>query len=143
MVSKIKTLVIGKDSELQRFLQQNLDDGRYEMANTEKTCEELRAVLNKEVPDIVILDIMMPTLEGIEVCLRIRQWSLIPIIMLSTWGVSEGNVRGLNLSDETYLTEPFGVEELKTRIDQALHRNFVAMTRMPDIFPRTTLERLS
>ena len=119
----------------------NLGGDDYEVLVTPRTGMELRPVLEKESPDLVILDIRMPDLDGIEVCLRIRQWSLVPIIMLSTWGVDRGKVRGLNLSDETYLTPPFGMDELKTRINEVLKRNTGAMMRTRSIFPGIPLEK--
>ncbi len=141
MTSGIKVLTISRDPALVRFLQQNIDDGEYEFASTRQTGEELREVLERELPSLVILDIMMPNLDGIEVCLRIRQWSLVPIVMLSTWGVEPGKVRGLNLSTETYLTEPLGIDEVKARIMETLQRNFVVMKAMPNVYPRVPLEK--
>lgn len=64
----------------------------------------------------------MPTLDGIEVCLHLRQWTQTPIMMLSTWGTDDGMVRGLNLGSESYLTEPLGMNELKVRINGTLKR---------------------
>ena len=122
-MAKVKTLVISSDPELLRFLQQNLTESNHQVTSVQRTGEELRAVLDEELPDLVILDIMMPGLDGIEVCLAIRQWCQIPIIMLSAWGAGEGKVRGLNLSAESYLTEPFGADELRSRITDSFQRN--------------------
>ena len=126
-MAKIEILVISSDPALLRLLQQNFNKSDYQIASTQHTDEELKAVLEKEAPDIVILDIMMPNLNGVEVCLRIRQWSQIPIIMLSAWGAEQGKVRGLDLSADSYLTEPFGIDELMVRIEEVLQRNFAAM----------------
>ena len=126
-MAKIKILVISSDPVMLRFLQQNLSESDYQVASTKHDKEELRAILDKELPDLVILDIMMPNLDGIEVCLRIRQWSQAPIMMLSAWGTGEGKVRGLDLSADSYLTEPFGIDELMARIKEVLRCNFVAM----------------
>ena len=82
----------------------------------------------QEHPDFVILDVIMPELDGIGVCLTIRQWSQVPIMMLSTWGTGGDMVRGLNLGSETYLTEPFGIDKLKIQINETLKRNASAMT---------------
>ena len=140
MMSKAKILTVSSDPVLLRMLHKNLAWDGYEMANTRQTGEELRMVLGKELPDMVILDIMMPNLDGIEICLRIRQWSLVPIVMLSAWGVEEGKVRGLNLSADGYLTEPFGIDGVKERIQEAIQRNLAAMEIMPNIYPRVPLE---
>ena len=140
MMAKTKILTISGDPVLIRTIQQNLAEDCYQTVNAQQTGEELRTVLNNELPDIVILDIMMPNLDGIEVCLRIRQWSLVPVIMLSAWGVEEGKVRGLNLGADGYLTEPFGIEGVRERIQEAIQRNLAAMKTLPNIYPRVPLE---
>jgi len=123
VTAKTKTLIVSSDPMLLGFLQQNLNGGNYEVVSTNHTGEALKAVLEKELANLVILDIMMPGLDGIEVCLKIRQWSQVPIMMLSAWGAGEGKVRGLNLSASSYLTEPFGIDKLTARIRDALQRN--------------------
>ena len=123
-----KVLVIGNDPAMLRFVKENLSDGSYQVTYTPHTAEELKSILDKEIPNLVILDILMPNMDGIEVCLRIRQWSQAPIMMLSTWGAGEDKVRGLDLSADGYLTEPFGVNEFKARLREALERDFSTMT---------------
>jgi DNA-binding response OmpR family regulator len=118
-----KILAIGNDPTLLDLLQQNLSDDSYEVATTQRTGYVLKDVLHREKPDFIIQDIMMPNLDGIGVCLQLRQWTQIPIMLLSTWGADDGMIRGLNLGSETYLTESFGVEELKTRIAETLKRS--------------------
>ena len=127
MITKTKILAISSDPALLRLLQQELNDGDYEVASTQHTGISLRDVLYRELPDFIILDIMMPTLDGIEICLHLRQWTQTPIMMLSTWGTGDGMVRGLNLGSESYLTEPFGIDELKARINETLKRNAADM----------------
>ena len=132
MAAKAKSLVISNDSIMLRFLQQNLSVSGYEVASTQQTGEKLKTVLDEELPDLVILDVMMPDLDGIEVCLRIRQWSPVPIMMLSAWGAGEDKVRALDLSADSYLTEPFGVYELMARIGETLQRNLAAANLLPN-----------
>ncbi len=131
MTAKSKILVISNDSMLLSFLRQNING--YQLTNTQYTGDELGSVLDKELPDMVILDVMMPNLDGIEVCLRIRQWSQIPILMLSAWGAGEDRVRGLDLSADSYLTEPFGADELLTRIQGVLQQDFAGMNLLSSI----------
>jgi DNA-binding response OmpR family regulator len=126
MLAKTKILAIGNDPTLLELLQKELNDGHYEVASTQDTGATLKNILNTEQPDFIILDIMMPNLDGIEVCLTLRQWTQVPIMMLSTWGTGNGMVRGLNLGSENYLTEPFGINELEMRINEILKRNAAA-----------------
>jgi DNA-binding response OmpR family regulator len=127
MLAKTKILTISSDTVLVNFLKQNLADGEYEIISTRHTDARLRNIINSEQPEFIILDIMMPTLDGIGICLQLRQWTQLPIMMLSTWGTGDGSVRGLNLGSENYLTEPFGADTLKIRIEETLERNATAM----------------
>jgi len=123
MLAKTKILTISTDPVLVSFLQQGLNDGEYEIISTRHTGINLKDVIDSEDPEFIILDIMMPTLDGIGTCLQLRQWTRLPVMMLSTWGTGDGTVRGLSLGSDSYLTEPFGVEVLKTRIEETLKRN--------------------
>jgi DNA-binding response OmpR family regulator len=126
MATKTKILTVSRDPELTSLLQQELNDGKYEIVNTQRSGIYLKDILDTEQPDFIILDIVMPTLDGIGTCLQLRQWTQAPIMMLSTWGTGDGTVRGLNLGSENYLTEPFGVDILKKRINETLKRNIAA-----------------
>ena len=123
---KTKILVVSSDRILLRLLQQELNNGDYTIADTQHNGDGLREVLHKELPAFIILDIMMPTLDGIGVCLHLRQFTQVPILMLSTWGAEEGMVRGLDLGSDDYLTEPFGINRLKMRISEIIQRNSAA-----------------
>jgi DNA-binding response OmpR family regulator len=131
MINSKKILVIAKDPALSTIMEQELQD-EYEIVCTQRTGVDLKDIFYEETPDFIILDIMMPNLDGIGVCLTIRQWSHVPIMMLSTWGTGSDKVCGLNLGSETYLTEPFGAEELKARICETMMRN-AAADPMPNI----------
>ena len=128
MISKTKILAIGSDPELLGLLQQELNNDSYEVVSTQDTGPGLRDELHEEHPDFIILDVMMPNLDGIGICLHLRQWTQVPIMMLSTGGTSDGMVRGLDLGAESYLTEPFGIDELKAQIHGTLKRNAAAIT---------------
>jgi DNA-binding response OmpR family regulator len=127
MLTKRKILAISNDTELKDFLDRELSPGKYEIVCTRDTGITLRERIDKEKPHFIILDIMMPTLDGIEICLRLRQWTKLPIMMLTKWGTDNGMVRGLNLSSDSYLTEPFGTDTLNTRIEETIKRNAAAM----------------
>ena len=137
MPAKTKILAIGNDPELLGLLQQELKDD-YEVSSTQDTGAGLRDELHEESPDFIILDIIMPTLDGIEICLHLRQWTQTPIMMLSKWGTVDGMVRGLNLGSESYLTEPFEVGELKARVNETLKRN-AAVAANPLINTHTSI----
>ncbi|OGO44188.1 MAG: hypothetical protein A2137_03825 [Chloroflexi bacterium RBG_16_58_8] len=126
MLTKTKILTISRDPVLVSILQQGLNGGEYEIVNTQHTGYQLKEVVDAEQPAFIILDIIMPTLDGIGTCLQLRQWTQLPIMMLSTWGTGNRTVRGLNLCSECYLTEPFGVDALKTRIEETLKRTVAA-----------------
>ena len=128
MLDKTKILAVSSDPELPAFLKQELSNGKYQIVSTQDTGIHLKDTIETEQPEFIILDIMMPTLDGIEVCLRLRQWTKLPIMMLTKWGTEEGMVRGLNLSSDSYLTEPFGISTLNKRIADTLKRNTAAVT---------------
>ena len=118
-----KILVISDDPKLLGTLQRNLPGEGYQVTSVEDNVEEPEAMLGEVTPDLIILDIQMPRMDGIELCLRIRQWFQIPIIMLSTWEAKKDTVRSLDLSADGYLTEPFGIEDLMTQIENTFSRN--------------------
>jgi DNA-binding response OmpR family regulator len=133
MLPKIKVLAITRDSALMSFLQHGLDNKDYEIINTQHTGYQLKDVIEAEQPSFIILDILMPTLDGIGTCLKLRQWTQLPIMMLSTWGTAYGTVRGLDLCSECYLTEPFGPEVLKTRIVDTLQRSMAGFDPLSNL----------
>lgn len=133
MIAKTKILTVTRDPVLVSLLQKELNDGKYEIVNTQRTGIYLKDMLDTEQPEFIILDIVMPTLDGIGVCLQLRQWTQVPIMMLSTWDTGDGTVRGLNLGADNYLTEPFGIDTLKTRIEDTLKRNTATIDPLSNI----------
>ena len=121
-MAKTKILSISRDPVLVSFLQRELTGDEYEVINTQHNGIYLKEVLEAEQPDFIILDIIMPSLDGIGICLQLRQWTQRPIMMLSTWGAGSGTVKGLNLGSDEYLSEAFGIDTLKMRIEETLKR---------------------
>src|SRR5881396_1520272 len=80
------------------------------------------ALLARTHPDLVILDIMLPALDGFEVCRRIRSWSNTPILMLTARGDEEDRIQGLDLGADDYLVKPFSPRELVSRVRAILRR---------------------
>src|SRR3989304_9919097 len=118
MMAKTKILSVSRDPVLVSFLGRELNNDEYETVNTQHTGVYLKEVLDAEQPEFIIIDIVMPTLDGIGTCLQLRQWTHKPIIMLSCWGTDSGKVKGLNLGSEGYLSEPFGADALKEGIEE-------------------------
>jgi DNA-binding response OmpR family regulator len=125
MIEKTKILSISRDPILVSFLQRELNGDEYEVVNTQHTGIYLKDVLEAEQPDFIVLDIIMPSLDGIGTCLQLRQWTQTPIMMLSTWEAGSGTVKGLNLGSEGYLSDAFGADTLKKRIEETLKRRTV------------------
>jgi DNA-binding response OmpR family regulator len=139
MLPKIKILTITRDSVLMSFLQQGLGTEDYEVINTQHTGYQLKDIIETEQPAFIVLDIIMPTLDGIGTCLKLRQWTQLPIMMLSTWGTGNGTIRGLDLCSDSYLTEPFGPDVLKTRIEDTLKRSMAACDPLSNLPTRGPL----
>lgn len=78
--------------------------------------------LEKESVDLVVLDIMMPDMDGFEVCQRIRQTSQIPILFLTARSYEEDRIRGLEIGADDYIMKPFSLRELAARIETTLRR---------------------
>jgi two-component system, OmpR family, KDP operon response regulator KdpE len=76
----------------------------------------------RDKPDLVVLDLGLPDIDGVEVCVRVRQWSSMPILVLSARGAENDKVRALDAGADDYVTKPFGTEELLARIRAALRR---------------------
>jgi two-component system, OmpR family, KDP operon response regulator KdpE len=115
-------LVVDDDPAILKLLNANLKARDYRVSMAMDGEEALDKV-GRERPNLVILDIMIPKLDGVEVCRRIREWSPVPIIMLSAKGDEKNKVLCLELGANDYLTKPFGVAELTARIKTALRHS--------------------
>jgi DNA-binding response OmpR family regulator len=133
MITKTKILSVSRDPILVSYLQRELTGDEYEVVNSQHTGIYLKEVLDAEQPDFIILDIIMPSLDGIGICLQLRQWTQTPIMMLSTWGAGSGMVKGLSLGTEGYLSEGFGIETLKKRIEETLKRKIALANPSYDV----------
>ena len=122
-----RVLIVDDDLTIIKFLRANLKAEDYETLTAMDGAEALQTI-ERELPDLVILDIMMPKMDGFEVCRRLREWSQIPIIMLSARGDVFDKVKCLNLGADDYITKPFGVGELIARVRTVLRRTEAAGT---------------
>lgn len=116
-----KVLVIEDESKLARFIELELKHEGYDVVLAEDGIVGIEKFFS-ENPDIILLDLMLPNLNGIEVCRRIRKESDIPIIMLTAKGETMDKIVGLDSGADDYMTKPFAIEELFARIRVALRR---------------------
>ncbi|OGO73964.1 MAG: DNA-binding response regulator [Chloroflexi bacterium RIFOXYC12_FULL_59_14] len=118
----ITVLVVDDEKSLREFVRRNLEARGYKVLNAANGLEALAVFENGQV-DLVILDIMMPHLDGLETARRIRAGSRVPIIILTAMGEEADKVRAFALGADDYLTKPFGVGELLGRIQAVLRRS--------------------
>jgi len=112
-------LVVDDEQPIRRFLRATLAASRYEITEAATGAEGLWAAAQRP-PDLVILDLGLPDMDGLEVTRRLREWSAVPIVVLSARGQEHDKVAALDAGADDYLTKPFGVDELKARIRVAL-----------------------
>ncbi len=117
-----KILIVEDEAKIARFLELELKHEGYETETAGDGRTGLEKALKKDV-DLVLLDIMLPGLSGIEVCRRIRQESQVPVIMLTAKDDVTDKVAGLDTGADDYMTKPFAIEELLARIRVALNRH--------------------
>ena len=116
-----RILVVDDDLAIIKFLQANLKAEGYEVLTALDGTQAIDTV-ERELPDLIILDIMLPEMDGFEICERLRQWSQIPIIMLSARGDEDDKVKCLNLGADDYISKPFSINELLARIKAVFRR---------------------
>lgn len=116
-----KILIIEDEQKIARFLELELTHEGYQVLISGEGRQGLEKALKEKV-DLIILDIMLPGLSGIEVCRRIRLESQVPIIMLTAKDDVTDKVAGLDTGADDYMTKPFAIEELLARIRVALNR---------------------
>lgn len=114
-----KILIVEDDNKIARFVELELRHEGYETETASDGRTGLAKALEPQT-DLVLLDIMLPELSGMEVCRRIRQESSVPIIMLTAKGDVTDKVAGLDMGANDYMTKPFAIEELLARIRVAL-----------------------
>jgi two-component system, OmpR family, KDP operon response regulator KdpE len=116
-----RVLVVDDEPEIRRFLRASLKTHRHEVLETDTGMKALTAVREWH-PDLIILDLGLPDIDGVEVTRRVRAWSMIPIIILSVRSHEEDKIKALNTGADDYLTKPFGVGELLARIQVVMRR---------------------
>lgn len=125
-----KVLVIDDEPQIRRFLRAGFELHGFSVLEAENAAAGLKAAtFNK--PDLIILDLNLPDLEGSEVLERIRSWSNVPVIILSIQAAEQEKVRLLKLGADDYVVKPFGIAELMARSEAALRRHLRSTNRDP------------
>lgn len=112
-------LVVDDEPQLRRFLRATLPANGYGIVEASSAAEALREAATR-TPDLILLDLGLPDLDGVEVTRRLREWTAIPIIVLSARDQERDKIEALDAGADDYLTKPFGTGELLARIRVAL-----------------------
>jgi DNA-binding response OmpR family regulator len=117
-----KILVVDDEERMARFIRLNLEHDGFQVVEAyrgQEAIDKLRTAL----PDLILLDIMMPDIDGFEVLKMIREVSVVPVIMLTAKGEEDDKVKGLELGADDYITKPFSPRELVSRVKAVLRRS--------------------
>ena len=117
-----RILLVDDDTALLRTLSLNLRARGYEVLTSE-TGEEALERVRADGPDVVLLDLGLPGLSGVEVLREVRAWNPVPVVVLSARHGSDDKVEALDLGADDYVTKPFGIDELLARVRAAVRRS--------------------
>jgi len=126
-------LVVDDEPRIIEAVSMNLELEGYQVSGAGNGYEALQK-LTEDLPDLIILDVMMPEIDGFETLRKIREVSTVPVIMLTVKGEEIDKVKGLDLGADDYVTKPFGPKELVSRVKAALRR-----IEMPTPAPKTEI----
>ena len=127
MIQKLSVLVIEDEKSICDFIGKTLTSHDYKVT-TASTGKEGLAILTSSLPDVVLLDLGLPDMDGIDIIRQTREWSSLPIIVISARVQEREKVAALDAGADDYITKPFGTEELMARIRTALrHSNRMAV----------------
>ncbi|MHC1741250.1 MAG: response regulator transcription factor [Anaerolineaceae bacterium] len=116
-----KILVVDDEERMARFIRLNLEHDGFLVIEVYKGLQAIQAIRD-QMPDVVLLDVMLPDIDGFEVLQLIREISSIPVIMLTAKGEEDDRVKGLELGADDYITKPFSPRELVSRVKAVLRR---------------------
>lgn len=117
----IRILVVDDEPRYQQLVQVNLESDEYQVETSDNGQEAIEAVANSQ-PDLVLMDVMMPVMDGFTATERIREFSTVPIIILTAKGEERDRVRGLDAGADDYVVKPFSAQELLARVRAVLRR---------------------
>ncbi|MBO0411292.1 response regulator transcription factor [Enterococcus hulanensis] len=141
MQEKIKVLVIDDDQELCSIIERYLKNAEYEAQFAHTGAGGLNMALTGEY-HLIVLDIMLPQIDGLSILTEIRKQSVVPVLMLTAKNEEADKIRGLQLGADDYLTKSFSMAELMARID-SLVRRYTTFNRSTAGFKSLTLKHLS
>ena len=128
MAARAKLLVVDDDETLREAVEAYLSGADYEVVTASNGIEGLQKMYEHR-PGLVMLDVMMPELDGLETCRRIREISKVPIIFLTARGQETDKVRGLEMGADDYVVKPFSLRELGARVQAILRRSEDSSTK--------------
>ncbi|HZZ38302.1 MAG TPA: response regulator transcription factor [Acidobacteriaceae bacterium] len=132
-------LVVDDEPQLRRVMRTTLTDLGYTVIDA-KTGEDALNILRQDQPDLILLDLNMPGIGGLETCRAIRETSEVPIIILSVRNTEREKVQALDAGADDYVCKPFGIQELLARIRAALRRSPAAGENELNVFRTEDLE---
>ena len=119
--TRYKILAVDDEQRMVRFIQLNLEQDGFEVITAYNGKDALEQV-RTQLPDLILLDIMMPDINGFEVLKKIREVNNVPVIMLTAKGEEDDRIQGMELGADEYITKPFSPRELVSRIRAVLRR---------------------
>ncbi|MEI8131411.1 MAG: response regulator transcription factor [Leptolinea sp.] len=115
-------LVVDDEERMARFVRLNLEHDGFQVVEAYRGLDAIQK-MRDSMPDLVLLDVMMPDIDGFEALQMIREISTVPVIMLTAKGEEEDKVRGLELGADDYITKPFSPRELSSRVKAVMRRS--------------------
>ena len=122
MLNKIKIMIIEDEDAISNFIATTLKANTYAPL-VAKTASEALSMIPSHCPDLILLDLGLPDMDGIEILKKIREWSSTPVIVVSARGEESDKVEALDLGADDYIAKPFGTSELLARIRTALRHS--------------------
>lgn len=120
-------LVVEDETQMRRFIRTSLTAHGYQVSEAATGVEAL-ALATSRNPDVILMDLGLPDMDGIDLTRRVREWSRVPVIVISARGREADKVSALDAGADDYLTKPFGVDELLARIRVALRHALASQT---------------
>jgi two-component system, OmpR family, KDP operon response regulator KdpE len=132
MRSAARVLVVDDEPQIQRFLKPGLTAGGFEVEAVGTGAEAVRAIATS-APDVVVLDLGLPDMDGMDVIRDVRAWSAVPIVVLSARDRESEKIAALDLGADDYVNKPFGIGELMARMRAALRHRSLSQGETPVI----------